>query len=34
MDALNNLVGGFAHVLGGGAVFHALWATLIGIIIS
>ncbi len=34
MDALNNLAGGFAHVLGGGAVWHALWATLIGIIIG
>ncbi|MBR0648422.1 transporter [Roseomonas terrae] len=34
MDALNNLAGGFAHVLGGGAIFHALWATLIGIIIG
>lgn len=34
MDALNNLVGGFAHVLGGGAVFHALWATLVGIVVG
>jgi putative tricarboxylic transport membrane protein len=33
-DALNNLMGGFAHVLGGGAVWHALWATLIGIVIG
>ncbi len=31
---LNNLAGGFAHVLGGGAIFHALWATLVGIIIG
>ena len=34
MDALNNLAGGFAHVLGGGAIFHALWATLVGIIVG
>ena len=34
MDALNNLTAGFAHVLGGGAVFHALWATLVGIIVG
>jgi putative tricarboxylic transport membrane protein len=33
-DALNMLVGGFAHVLGGGAVWHALWAVLIGIVIG
>jgi putative tricarboxylic transport membrane protein len=34
MDALNNLTAGFAHVLGGGAMFHALWATLVGIIVG
>jgi putative tricarboxylic transport membrane protein len=34
IDALNMLMGGFAHVLGGGAVWHALWATLIGIVIG
>jgi putative tricarboxylic transport membrane protein len=34
MDALNNLSAGFGHVLGGGAVFHALWATLVGIIVG
>ncbi|CAH0255810.1 tripartite tricarboxylate transporter permease [Roseomonas sp. CECT 9278] len=28
------LLGGFAHVLGGGAVWHALWAVLIGIVIG
>jgi putative tricarboxylic transport membrane protein len=33
-EALQNIVGGFAHVLGGGAVWHALWATLIGIVIG
>lgn len=34
LDALHNLMGGFAHVLGGGAVFHAFWATLVGIIVG
>jgi putative tricarboxylic transport membrane protein len=34
IDAFNMLVGGFAHVLGGGAVWHALWAVLIGIVIG
>jgi putative tricarboxylic transport membrane protein len=33
-DAFSMLVGGFAHVLGGGAVWHALWAVLIGIVIG
>ncbi len=33
-DALNNLAGGFAHVFAGGAAFHALWATLVGIIVG
>jgi putative tricarboxylic transport membrane protein len=33
-DALNMLLGGFAHVLGGGAAWHALWAVLIGIVIG
>lgn len=33
-EALSMLAGGFGHVLGGGAVWHALWATLIGIIIG
>lgn len=34
MDALNNLTAGFTHVLGGGAIFHALWATLVGIVVG
>jgi putative tricarboxylic transport membrane protein len=33
-DALGLLAGGFAHVFAGGAVFHALWAVLIGIVIG
>jgi len=33
-DAFGMLMGGFAHVLGGGAVWHALWAVLIGIVIG
>jgi putative tricarboxylic transport membrane protein len=33
-DAFGMLVGGFAHVLGGGAVWHALWAVLVGIVVG
>lgn len=33
-DVLSMLAGGFGHVLGGGAVWHALWATLVGIIVG
>lgn len=28
------LAGGFSYVLGGGAIFHALWATLLGIVVG
>jgi putative tricarboxylic transport membrane protein len=33
-DPISMLMGGFAHVLQGGAIFHALWAVLIGIVIG
>lgn len=33
-DPFTMLVGGFAHVLGGGAIWHALWAVLVGIVIG
>lgn len=33
-DALSMLAGGFGHVFSGGAAWHALWATLIGIVIG
>jgi putative tricarboxylic transport membrane protein len=34
LDPLGMLGAGFAHVLQGGAAFHALWATLVGILIG